>query len=149
MPGRSPTPVHCGCPPSLPHCRVHAASPRAVTAGGRHPSQSSLPHRPRLLVSLTCPKPCPNRRCALAVATLFGQVGHGRLSRGQGAICNLFNPTAAPSAEASSISAGRRLQLPPGVPADHTLKYSQLPRFLPSEVKSSLRENGLAHAILL
>ena len=42
----------------------------------------------------------------------FGQVGHYSLSGGQGAICNLFNPTAAPSAEASSFSAGRRLQLP-------------------------------------
>jgi hypothetical protein len=72
MPCRSTTPVHCGCPPSVPHCRVRAANPRSVTACGRHPSQSSLLHRPRLLVSLTCPKPGPNRRCALAGATLNG-----------------------------------------------------------------------------
>ena len=35
-----------------------------------HPSQLSLLHRPRLLVSLTCPKPGPNRHCAMAGATL-------------------------------------------------------------------------------
>ena len=38
---------------------------------------------------------------------------------------------------------------PLDVPADHMLKYSQLRRVLPCEVKSSLRENGRAHAILL
>ena len=85
---RSPTPVHCGCPPSLLHCQFHTASPRAITACGRYPSQSSLLHGPRLLVPLTCPKPGPNRRCALAGATLFCQVGHYSLSGGQGAICN-------------------------------------------------------------
>ena len=76
MPCRSPTPVHCGCPPSVLCCRVCAASPWAVTACGYRLSRLSLLHRPRLLVPLTCPKPGPNRRCALAGATLFGQVGH-------------------------------------------------------------------------
>ena len=88
VPCRSPTPVHCGCPPSMPRCRVCAANHPAATACGHHPSQLSLLHRPRLLVSLTCPKPGPNRHCAMAGATLFGQVGHYSLSGGQGAICN-------------------------------------------------------------
>jgi hypothetical protein len=80
-------------------CRAAVEQYPGITACGSHPSQSSLLHRPRLLVPLTCPKPCPNRRCALAVATLFGQVGPYSLSGGRGAICNLFIPTAAPSAK--------------------------------------------------
>ena len=63
-------------------------------------------------------------------------------------VTNLFQlPRRLPRLPPSPRGVGSRL--PFSIPADHMLKYSQLRRVLPCEVKSSLRGNGRAHAILL